>query len=146
MSFRAPARADHEKFCQVEGWEQVRNARGKTGTHHITYELALPDGRILRTRISHPPDRTTYGASMWAHILRDQLDVTVDEFWACVRDGARPEREQPRQEGEGVPAELVYQLVAKWHVREAEVAKMTKQEAVERLQSLWAEQDPPAMR
>jgi hypothetical protein len=49
----------------------------RTGTHHVTYELDLPDGRILRTRISHPPGRTTYGpSSLWAHVPRDQLQVS----------------------------------------------------------------------
>jgi hypothetical protein len=72
-----PARADHAKFCENEGWRVVRDARGRTGTHHLTYELDLPDGRTLRTRVSHPPDRTDYGPSIWSHILRDQLAVFV---------------------------------------------------------------------
>ena len=81
-----PTRADHERFVLSEGWRKVPS------THHETYELDLPDGRVLRTRISRPPNRTTYGARMWAHILRDQLDVTAEEFWACVRDGVVPDR------------------------------------------------------
>jgi hypothetical protein len=80
-----PTRKDHQNYCLNEGWTQIRNARGKSG-HHVTFELTLPDGRVLRTRISHPPNRQTYGPSMWAHILRDQLHVSEDEFWACVRE------------------------------------------------------------
>lgn len=38
--------------------------------HHRTDEHTLWDGRILRTSISRPVDRTEYGASMWAHIGR----------------------------------------------------------------------------
>lgn len=63
----------------------------------MTYELTLHDGRVLRTRISHPVDRTVYGAAMWAHILRDQLDVEEAEFWACVLDGTLPDRGAPRR-------------------------------------------------
>lgn len=83
MSWPAPTRADHDTFCRTEGWTRVRDATGHTGTQHITDELSLPDGRILRTRISHPPNRTTYGLRMWAHILRDQLCVDEATFWAA---------------------------------------------------------------
>lgn len=65
------------------------------GTPHVTYELTLHDGRILRTRISHPVDRTTYGAGMWSHILRDQLDVSEGEFRDCVLEGRVPARGDP---------------------------------------------------
>jgi hypothetical protein len=79
--------------CET-GWLDLA-ARGRTGTHYVTYELGLPDGRILRTRISHPVDRNAYGSSLWSHILRDQLGVSEEEFWACVRDGIKPDRGVP---------------------------------------------------
>lgn len=138
MTFPAPTRADHQKFCERDGWSQIRNARGKKGTHHITYELGLPDGRVLRTRISLPPDRSTYGRSMWHHILEDQLGVTEDEFWACVRHGTKPDRGQVAQPEAGMPAALVYQLVVKFGVPETEVARMTRQQALQRLSELWS--------
>ena len=134
----APTRADHERFCVIGGWLKVRNARGKTGTHHVTYELTLPDGRVLRTRISHPPDRTTYGAGMWGHILRDQLDVSETDFWNCLRNGVAPDRGEAVEEREGLPVDLVYQLVVRFRVPELEVMSMTKAEAVARLQACWA--------
>lgn len=141
MSHPAPTRADHEAFCKAEGWTLVRDARGRTGTHHVTYELALADGRILRTRISHPPDRTTYGSSIWSHILRDQLGVGADEFWACVRDGTLPGRSAPQVPERALPADLVWQLVTKWRVPADEVAQMTRDEAVERLTIFWQGRD-----
>lgn len=140
MTFATPTRADHQRFCEIEGWNLVRNARGTTGTHHITYELTLPDGQVLRTRISHPPDRSTYGAGIWAHILRDQLDVTAAEFWACVQDRTPPVRLSAPDQREGLPADLVYQLVTRFGVSEAEVMSMTKKEAVARLQACWAQE------
>lgn len=67
-------------------------SRGNTGDHH-RYELVLPDGRILYTRVSFAVnDRDTYGPQMWSHIRRDQLDVTHEEFWACVNEGEKPSR------------------------------------------------------
>ncbi|MCW4386307.1 cytotoxic translational repressor of toxin-antitoxin stability system [Salinibacterium sp. SYSU T00001] len=88
----AATRADHRKFCSVEGWQVVRDAVGREARHHVTLELETSDGRVLRTRISRPVGPDTYGASLWRHILRDQLDVTADEFWRCVNDGIVPER------------------------------------------------------
>jgi hypothetical protein len=85
-------------------------------TIEIGRSKRTPDGqsdydRILRTRISHPVDRTKHGPSLWSHILRDQLEVTNDEFWHCVRNGAKPRRGGPDLPAESLPAELVYLLV-----------------------------------
>lgn len=139
--FPAATRQDHQKFCGTEGWQRVRNVRGKTGAHHLPYEFTLPDGRVLRTRISHPPDRSTYGTALWGHILRDQLEVTEDTLWACVRDGVQPDRGQPQQPEAAIPASLVHQLVVRFRVPEEEVAAMTKQQAIDRLSTLWSQSD-----
>lgn len=139
MSWPAPTRADHDKFCRVEGWSRVRDATGRTGTHHVTYEVALPDGRILRTRISHPPNRTTYGAGLWTHILRDQLDVDEATFWAAVRDGVKPSRGAPIRPAETLPPEVAFLLVNRVGLTRPEIAAMTKAEAIERLNRYWTE-------
>lgn len=137
MTWPPPTRQAHEKFCLVENWTGVRDARGRTGTHHVTYELNLADGRILRTRISHPVDRTTYGPSIWGHILRDQLDVTDAAFWRCVQEGVRPNRGEPEVPTEALPADLVYMLINRVGIDETTVAAMTKDEAVARLNQFW---------
>jgi hypothetical protein len=140
MSWPTPTRQDHQKFCEIEGWEPVRTARGRTGTDHLTYELALPDGRILRTRISHPPDRSTCGPGIWSHILRDQLDVTEDGFWDCVRNGVKPARGRPeRPAADPIPAEVVHMLLTRVRLAESDVARMTKEEAIARLNQYWAQ-------
>lgn len=139
--FPAPTRSDHQAFCETEQWTRIRSATGKTGTHHITYELVLPDGTIIRTRISHPPDRSTYGKGIWSHILTEQLHVSEVEFWACVHDKTMPDRGRATPSRPGVPASLVHQLVVTFHVPEAEVAALSKQEAIERLAALWSRAD-----
>ncbi|MDP4507159.1 cytotoxic translational repressor of toxin-antitoxin stability system [Nonomuraea turcica] len=139
MTWPQPTRDDHDRFCQIEGWRPVRNARGRTGTHHVTYELNLPDGRILRTRISHPVDRSTYGPSIWGHILRDQLQVDEATFWACVKNGALPDRGAPQPPSNALPADLVHLLISRVGLDETEVAAMSKEDAVARLQKYWAE-------
>ena len=137
MTWPQPTRDAHEGFCRSEPWTQVRDARGRTGTHHLTFELALADGRVLRTRISHPVNRTTYGPGMWSHILRDQLDVTEDEFWKCVQEGILPKRGTRDLPSQALPAELVYLLINMVGLTEADVADMTKEEAVARLNQFW---------
>jgi hypothetical protein len=139
LTWPEPTRKDHDTFCHVERWRRVRDARGRTGTHHVTYELDLADGRILRTRISHPVDRTGYGQSLWRHILRDQLQVAEADFWACVHDGIVPDRGMPEVPAQALPADLVYLLISRAGLSEAEVAVMSRADALARLQRYWTE-------
>lgn len=141
MSWPAPTRADHKRFCEREGWDRVEDARGRHGTHHFAYELNLPDGRNLRTRISYPIDRTAYGHGLWAYILREQLEVTEQEFWACVRQGVRPDRGYAVTPAEPLSARLAYMLIHDVGLGEQEVAAMTKDEAIDRLQKRWSGED-----
>jgi len=138
-SWPQATRKDHETFCEVEEWSRVRDARGRSGTHHVTYELTLVDGRILRTRISHPVDRSGYGQSIWKHILRDQLQVEEPQFWACAQDGVKPDRGTPEPPAEALPADLVFMLIYRVGLAESEVAGMSKDDAVARLQRYWTE-------
>lgn len=129
-SYPAPRRKDHLKFCLTEGWTEVRNASGQTVRHHQTFELSLPDGRILRTHISRPPDsKDTYGPGLWSRILRDQLGVTPDEFWACVRDRVVPDRGATKLPVESIPADVLTILVNRG-VPEQEVLRMSRQQAL----------------
>ena len=137
MAWPSATRIDHQTFCDTEGWARVRDARGRTGTHHLTYELALPDGRVLRTRVSHPVDRTGYGKAIWAHILRDQLAVDEAVFWGCVKDGTLPERSRPAPPAESLPADLAYLLINTVGVPETEVAVMTRAQAIARVNKFW---------
>ncbi|MFE9659357.1 cytotoxic translational repressor of toxin-antitoxin stability system [Streptomyces sp. NPDC005955] len=139
MTRPQPDRERHDRFCVVERWERVRDARGRTGTHHVTYELTLHDGRILRTRVSHPVDRTVYGAALWGHILRDQLVVTESAFRDCVIDGKLPDRGAPSPPKESLPADLVYLLIHRVGLSEETVSELTKEEAVARLQRHWTD-------
>lgn len=132
------SRRDHDRFCRQEGWTEVRNTRGRKVGHHITYELPLPDGRILRTRISRPPNAETYGPRLWSHVL-DQLAVTEVEFWACVIDGRLPDRgEGGNPPPSALPAGLVHQLIHAVRVPEAEVATMTLERALAVLHEYWS--------
>ena len=134
---RPGTRVDHQSFCVTEGWIERRRAAGKRGTHHVNYELAVPDGRILYTRISHPVDRTDYGPSIWGHILKDQLEVTAEEFRACVEDRTLPSRSQMPEPREAIPLGVLRVLTQEAHIPEAEVRAMTKADAIQRLADFY---------
>ena len=130
----APTRAHHHRFVTLEGWRPVAS------THHATFELQLADGRVLRTRISRPPDRTTYGPRMWAHVLRDQLQVTEAEFRACVVDGALPDRTR-RTDGApsptAIPVEVAELLITRVGLRREDLVGMSREAAIARLGAYW---------
>ena len=132
-------RGDHKTFCVNEGWTRVRNARGRDVQHHETYEFALPGGQILRTRISRPVNREIYGPALAQHILRDQLQVSAEQFWACVRDRVSPDRGRPRIPAEAVPLEVVNLLINRAGYKEAEVAEMSRDEAIAALNRFWSQ-------
>ena len=142
MSKKLPVatREDHDDFCTNEKWTLVRGASGKPVRHHRTYELVLWDGRILRTRISRPVDRTEYAASMWSHILREQLDVTADVFWECAREGVLPDRGGPAAVTplKSVPLYLVREL-SRLGVSESEILDMDAAGAAQLYAELLAE-------
>ena len=124
-----PARDSHEKFCIVEGWTRVTDARGRTVSHHATFTFATSQGDVLRTRISHPIGRETYAPSMWSHILRHQLGVSAQEFWACVLNGVRPDRGAPKVSDAALPLTLVARLVRELGLSREEIARLTFEEA-----------------
>jgi hypothetical protein len=143
MTSRAGSRRDHQRFCEIEGWQEVRNSRGKPTQHHITYELLLSDGSVLRTRISRPANTEVYGKGMWSHILDDQLHVTEAEFWECLDNKNPPERtsDTGRPDSTTLPAQLAYQLVHSLNLTSAQITSLTLEEAVRLLADYWAQ--PP---
>ena len=134
------SRRQHQQFCDIEGWVTVLNARGKPVAHHITYELALADGRILRTRVSRPANNDRYGPSLWTAILRDQLDVSEDAFWACVGSQVLPPRpgKEPASTSDGLPASLVHQLKTSLRLTDREIAALSRDEAVALMTEFWS--------
>ena len=136
----AASRRQHKQFCDFEGWQEVRNARGQKVGHHLTYELVLQDGRVLRTRVSRPANNDTYGPSLWSAILRDQLDVTEHAFWDCVDERVLPPRPAvtPATPARGLPASLVHQLLHTLGLSDAEAAVLTKEQAVALMAEHWS--------
>jgi len=104
----------------------------------------LNDDRILRTRISRPANKDSYGPSLWAAILRDQLEVTEANFWQCVDHQVPPPRPADHEPpaAEGLPAGLVHQLKSSLRLSDTEVASLSRGEAVARMAAYWSQ--PPS--
>jgi hypothetical protein len=137
----APDRHAHRRFCDIEGWLEVASATGAPVRHHATFELTLADGSVLRTRISRPVDRTTYAPSMWAHILRDQLEVTADAFWDCVQRGAVPARSaEPAPNPRALPLHVLHELVTRVGMSPDAAASLTLPEATAAIARYWHDQ------
>lgn len=78
---------------------------------------------------------------MWSHILRDQLGVTADEFWACVRDGVVPDRtpdDAAEEIDEAIPVDVVSLLIGRVGLSRRDLIGMTRDEAIARLNEYWS--------
>ena len=127
--------AAHKRFVETEGWARLGTGRSKTGAgDHFRYTLTLANGETLFTRVSHGTGQID-DPNRVAAILRDQLQVSEADFWACAEDGELPPRPQspkapPREK---LDYKLVKNLITEVGLSESDVASLSKQNAVQ----LW---------
>ncbi len=69
---------DLKRFCERDRWVLIRS------TDHWYYEKVLPDGRVLRTKVSRSLQREI-PRHLWERILKHQLHITEVEFWKKLR-------------------------------------------------------------
>lgn len=105
--------------------------------------MTLWDSRVLRTRISRPVNSREYSRSVWSHILRNQLEVAAEEFWACVQDGILPDRGEPKP----APARdmlplFLYRQLRDLGVPDDEIAELKPAEAAQRIADIYRGQEP----
>ena len=133
---RLPTFQELFHFVQVEGWEDKdKKSEKKKGDHH-RYVFTIPTGGRLYTRNS-PGKGQIYNSDLFQHILRDQLGISKDQFWAAVDHGIKPVRQSPTsmQISGALDAKLVRNLITKVKVSPIELESMTKQQAI----TLWQE-------
>jgi hypothetical protein len=134
-----PRFSDIRRFCEIDGWEETKTTRRKTGDH-FRYRKSLPDGRILRTRASHGNEQIG-DPSLWRHIWRDQLGLEAeDQFWEALetREPVVRTAPEPAPSGPSLPAWLVDALVRQARVPFGQVAAMSDEEARERLNEFYS--------
>jgi hypothetical protein len=77
---------------------------------------------------------------MAAHILRDQLEVTDAEFWACVNDRQLPSRARPTPPAETIPANLLRILKTELKLDETQLKNLTRADAITLAANYWSGQ------
>ena len=137
---KLPTYAEHRRFCEVDGWQDKDAGSKKPKGDHHRYVKTLPDGKPLFTRVSHGSGQYQ-SRSVWHMILREQLEVTEEEFWAAVEDGEVPIRasvEAAPPGDEPLPMQLVTQLRYAVGLSIHEIGSMTLAEAEAAL-TAWEE-------
>lgn len=132
---RLPTFTELRRFVEVEGWQNADGARpGRVGDHY-RYVFTTPTGDRLYTRISHGSGQIG-DRDLFAHILRTQLQVTAEMFWAAVDHGVRPERPTPVvvAHPDALDAKLVRNLINKVGLTTNDLIGMSSAEAVRRWQ------------
>lgn len=125
---RPPTGDEFREFIAEDGWERQQGRK-----RHAIYRRRLGD-RVLRTEWPHSDqidDR-----NLWGKILRDQLEVSEDEFWRVVAEGGPAVR--PSETAEGEPSEekplwLVQRLTKTCGLSIEEVAGLS----LDRAQAAW---------
>lgn len=78
-------------FVRIDGWEEIAR------TDHHRYVKRLPDGNLLRTRVSFGRGPAFSDPALWARVWRHQLDLrSEDEFWKALRTGDPVDRTPPQ--------------------------------------------------
>jgi hypothetical protein len=129
---KTPTWGEIEQFCRIDGWRESRR------TDHVFYEKVLADGTVLRTHRSFAGGKTMSPGRFKA-ILRNQLQVSEDDFWTALETKepvARPS--DPPEEEAAFPAYLVRVLKDDLHLSEAEVAELSREEAQRLVHQHWS--------
>ncbi len=113
------------------GWEEVPNrSRGRSrGGDHWRYQKAVPDGRVLRTKVSRSLNKEI-GPSLLGHILRHQLETTMEEFQATSSGQGEDPRAVRMPDVEPMPGWLVMRLIHTVGLDESAVRALTLAEAL----------------
>lgn len=137
---RAPTFGEIAQFLQHDkDWEPDHKS------DHIFYEKRLTSGEVLNTHVSKALDKSP-GRGRFGQILKYQLKVTEDEFWAVIREKRPARREQsapaPTPTEPALSLNLVLQLRKQLGLTEKDMVGMTQDEAVRRLQKHYSKPKP----
>lgn len=131
----APTWGDLVAFCKADQWDSPRQ------TKHAVYRKVLADGTALQTEASRGKDSGSIGAGLFHFILRVELQVSEDEFWAAIRTGepaSRPAHPAPPSVPSKPSAGLVFQIRKYLPLTDAEISKLSREEAIEILKEYFS--------
>ena len=122
-----PQKRELRRFCEIDGWDQIKQ------TDHYRYTKRLPDGDLLRTKVSLGAGPACNDPNLWAHIWRTQLRLeSEDQFWEAVQSGEPvPRGPQPGPKPEPqMDAWLFEHLVYRNGMPEDDVLALSAEEAM----------------
>lgn len=126
-----PTFRDLKTYLEREGgWEEVpvlARGRRRLGDHR-RYRKTLPDGSVLRTKVSHALG-DEFGPDLFSHILRAQLRTTMEHFRDVLAGRSAGEATASADRPEPIPGWLITRLLYTVGVPEADVRQMTADEA-----------------
>ncbi len=140
MTPNAPTWGELEKFLGVDRWVRLpAGSRGGRSEDHIFFEKILPDGRVLQTHISHSR-RGRPSAGRFAAILRGQLEVSREQFWAALQKGEPVDRPAVLEESDLVEHEawVVAVLARELHMTAERIAALGIDDAKRRVLDHWS--------
>ena len=140
---RLPTFKELRRYVEIEGWENKDKQSKKKQGDHYRYVFTTPGGERLFTRVSHGNGQI-YDQDLFARILRDQLRIDENQFWAAVDKGLKPRRPSPvsiSQEN-GLDAKLARNLISKVGLNPTQLIGMSQEEAVAKWQR-WLNSDEP---
>lgn len=129
---KTPTWGEIERFCRIDGWREARS------TDHVFFEKVLPDGTVLRTHRSFA-SKKTMSPGRFNAILRNQLQVSADDFWSALETGEPVDRPSaPPEPGPTLPAYLARVLEGELHLPQEEIARLTEEEARRLVEEHWS--------
>ncbi len=138
MSGSRPKWRDVRRFCEREGFDHF-------SSDHDYYDKTFPGGETAGTKISRGADAETLDPGMWRIVWKRQLRLrSEEEFWRGVR-GESVAYNIPSlpADPEPLPDYLRRYLANTEHLDDAAIARMSKDEAMERYQRHLARETGP---
>ncbi|MCW3048718.1 MAG: cytotoxic translational repressor of toxin-antitoxin stability system [Solirubrobacterales bacterium] len=141
MTPTSPTWGDIRDFLAADKWRELPSGeRGGSQTDHVWFEKVLDDGRVLRAKVSHAKQKTVSAGRFRAIARheRHELEVSVPEFWECIRSGqpvARPvEVEEVAYQH---PTWAVNVLAGQMHMSGEDIAKLSREQAEQLVREHW---------
>ena len=134
---KTPDWSEVEAFCHVDGWDEVDQGRSPD---HRYYRHLLDDGTVLETRVSHSAKKSM-SPGRWKAILRDQLQVSEQDFWKALRTKdpvGRPSELAADAQMEQVPAWAAAVLSSRLRMSPGEIAGLGRERAIQLANDAWS--------
>ncbi len=119
---REPTWDEIEAFAKADRWHRNRQSG------HAQWEKLLPGGELLQLPISRGGDKTM-SPGRFRQILRDQLEVTREQFWEAIRTGQPVERPAPVEEPSAELPMWVVGVLTGLGMPAAEIEELSPEEA-----------------